>query len=140
MAVWQATNILTGAIELPKYIQIGVFDQMWSVALTTALANGDTILGPTLEAGLFLSSVKIAVADLDSGGGILFEVGYAGSPAAFITPTTIGQTGGIVSLNVPSGLGFTSAVNTQIVVTITHAATVPVAGTMVIELSATASP
>ena len=43
MATWQATNVNTGAVELPKYNAEGVFEEVSVAALTTAFANGDTM-------------------------------------------------------------------------------------------------
>lgn len=143
MAVFQAVNVLSNAPELPKYIESGDATEIWRIALPNTLANGDTILGPTMPYQAFLSNVTIDVTDLDAGSGITFTVGYAGFPAAFISTSTIAQTGGIVSANVPGTLGFNqfaAAVNTQIVVTITHVASSPLAGTMSISIDYTANP
>lgn len=144
MAIWQANNIQTGTPEGPKYIQATDLSEVWRVSLPTSLANGDTIIGPTLPFNCYLLSVRADVTSLDSGAGITFTVGYAGFPAAFISTSTAGQgAGGIAALNVPGTIGFNQAVagvNTQIIVTFTHAATVPVAGTVTIALSYTASP
>lgn len=143
MAVWQAVNVLSNAPELPKYIESGDATEIWKVSLTTALANGDAILGPSMPYQGFMSNVTVDVADLDAGSGITFTVGYAGFPAAFISTSTIAQTGGLVSANVPGTLGFNqfaAGINTQIVVTITHVASIPVAGQMFISIDYTANP
>ena len=140
MALWQATNVLTGAVEGPKYTEIGGISEIWKVSLTTALANGDTILGPTMPAGCFLENVSIDVGQLDSGTGISFTAGYTGHLAAFISASTIARTGGIQGANVAGTTGFTSTSNVQLLVTITAAATTPVAGTMVLKFSYTANP
>src|SRR5271165_4558910 len=133
MANWQATNVLTGAVEGPKYTEIGTIDEIWSVALTTALASGDTIFGPTMPAGCYLTNVTVDTGSLDSSTGITFEAGYTGHLAAFIAGSTVGQGGGIQGANVPGTVGFTATTNTQILVTTTHVATTPVAATMVIK-------
>jgi hypothetical protein len=140
MANWQAVNINTGAVEGKKYFQIGTITEMWKATLTTALANGDTILGPTLPAGLWLSNIKVAATSLDSSTGLTFEIGYTGALGAFATGSTVGQGGGIQSATLPATAGFTAATDTQILITITHAATTPVAGTMVIEVTYLANP
>lgn len=140
MATWQANNILTGAPEGPKYTEIGTIDEIWSVVLTTALANGDTILGPTMPAGCYLTNVVIDTGTLDSSTGITLEAGYTSHLAAFIAASTIGQGGGIQGANVAGTVGFTSTTNTQLLVTITHVATTPVQGTMVMKMSYTANP
>lgn len=140
MANWQATNILTGAVEGPKYTEIGTIDEIWSVTLTTSLANADTILGPTIPAGTYLTSVTVDTKSLDSSTGITFECGYTGALGAFILGSTVGQGGGIQGANVAGTVGFTATTNTQLLVTITHAATTAVQGVMVIKASYTANP
>ena len=149
MALWQANNFLSGTPELPKYIPTAVCETLWYVALTTALANGDTIVGQALSPGCWLSSVKIACDQLDTGAGLTFTAGYAGNLAAFITTSTVGQTGGIASLNVPAALGLNSGTGQggtgtnapiPLLVTITRAASIPKAGIMRLEMTFTASP
>lgn len=141
MANWQALNVLTNAVEGPKYIEVGVVVEIWKAALTTALANGDTILGPVIPAGVFVDGITVDVDQLDTGGGITFEVGYVGALAAFIASgNTTAQAGGIVGANVAGTVGLTFAVNTQVVATITHVATTPKAGNFRIKASYTASP
>jgi hypothetical protein len=141
MATWQAVNVLTGAVEGPKYTEIGAIEEIWVATLTTALANGDTVLGPTMPAGCFLTGITVDTDALDSGAGITFEAGYTGHLAAFIaTGNTTAQTGGIQSANVAGVNGLTSTSNIQALVTITHVATTPVAGKMRIKLSYTANP
>ena len=140
MATWTATNVLSGTTEGPKYNQIGSIDEVWSVSLTTALANGDTIVGPTMPAGCYLTNVTVDTGSLDSSTGITFEVGYTGHLAAFIAASAVGQGGGVQGANVAGTVGFTSTTNTQFLATITHAATTAVAGKFVIKVSYTASP
>jgi hypothetical protein len=110
---------------------------IFSVALTTALANGDTIYGPVLPAGYYLTNVKIDTPSLDSSTGLVLEAGYTGALGAFIVGSIVGQGGGIQSANVPGTTGFNAATATQILVTVTHAATTPVAGTLRIMMSYT---
>ena len=140
MANWLATNILTGAVEGPKYTEIGAIEEIWKVALPTSLASGDTIYGPTMPAGCYLTAVTIDTGSLDSSTGIVMEAGYTGHLAAFIAASAIGQGGGIQNANVAGTVGFNSTTNTQLLVTTTHVATTPVAGTMVLKLSYTANP
>jgi hypothetical protein len=131
MANWFATSIVTGSSNRPqKTLARNDASVIFSVALTTALANGDTIYGPTMPAGYYLTDVRVDTNSLDSSNGLTFEAGYAGALGAFIVGATVGQGGGIAVANVPGTLGFTAATPTQLLVTITHAATTPVAGTM----------
>jgi len=147
MATWQAVNVQTGTTEVPKKNATNVTTEVWKVTLTTALANADTIVGPTLPMGCYLSNVRVDTGTLDSSTGLTFEAGYTGALGAFITGSTVGQGGGIQAANVAGTIGFkyapgSPAVDTDlpILVTITHVATTPVQGTMVIEVAYTASP
>jgi hypothetical protein len=147
MATWQGVNINTGTVELPKYNAEGVFEEIYIAAVGTTLASGDVILGPIVQAGLFVTNVKAAVDKLDSAssGAFTFEVGYINSgtttAAAFIaTGNTTGQAGGIASANVPASYGQTFTNNVTIVATITNAAGTAVAGNFRLGVSSTASP
>jgi hypothetical protein len=141
MATWQAVNVMTGTPEGQKWVEVGNTIAIWKVALTTALANGDTILGPTLPANTYLQTVIVDTDQLDTGGTIAFSCGYAGATAAFIAAgNTTAQTGGLIAANVAGTTGFSATTNTQIIVTITRGATTPKAGTMRISISSTANP
>lgn len=141
MAIWQATNVLTGAVEGPKYIETGVVTEIWSVLLTTALASGDTINGPVIPAGCYLDSFTVDTDSLDSSTGVTFEAGYASHLAAFIkTGNATAQGGGIQGANAAGTVGFASTSNVTTLVTITHVATTAVQGTMRIKVTYTASP
>ena len=140
MATWQSYNIQTGAVESPKLWEIGLTSEIWVATLTTALANGDTILGPPIPANTYLEALTIDCDDLDGGAALTFNVGYAGNTAAFIVASTVGQTGGFASLNVPGTTGLTFSQTTVVLVTITHAASPAVAGKMRIKVTYTASP
>lgn len=141
MATYQLTSVLSGTIELPKYIQIGVCTEIWALSLTTPLLLGDSLLGPTIPAGVYLDNVRVDTAQLDSGNLIAFEVGYVGSLAAFIgSGNTTARLGGLVGANVAGTVGATFATNTQVVLTITTAPSVFVPGRLAISCSYTASP
>ena len=141
MATIYATNVLTGTTELPKYNATGSITEIWVASLTTALASGDTIVGPTMPAGCYLENVVTDWDDIDSGSGATFECGYTSHLAAFIaTGTTTPASGGIQAANVAGTVGFTSTTDTQVLVTMTGTAGTPVAGKVRIKLSYTASP
>lgn len=140
MGAVQAVNILTGTTEGVKYNATGVTSEIWTAALTTALAITDTISGPTLPAGCYITDVIVDATDMDSATSLLFTVGYTGATAAFISSSSIGQTGGIVHANVAGTIGFSATTNTTVLVTITATAGTPVAGTLRIALNYTASP
>lgn len=149
MATWQATNVLTGAVEGPKYIETGAIEEIWQVTLPTTLALADVILGPSMPAGVFFSACTVAPDQLDTAGGITFSAGYtaaaatgiAAAPAAWIaTGNTIAQTSGVQGANVAAAIGSTFTGLVQMTVTITRAASTPKAGVMRLKLSYTASP
>lgn len=147
MATWQAVNINTGEVELPKYNAEGVFGEVYIASLTTAFANGDTILGPVIQAGLFVSNVKVATDKLDSAssGLVAFEVGYVNSgtvvPAAFLTAgQTAAQAGGIVSMNVPAAYGQKFTVDTTVQAVFTAGPGTAAAGNFRLGVDLTASP
>lgn len=147
MAVWTGLNINTGEVEFPKYNAEGVFTEIYIAALGTSLANGDTITGPIIQAGLFVDNVKVAVDKLDSAssGLVAFEVGWINNgtltAAGFIsTGNTAAQAGGITSMNVAAAYGTVFTNNVTLAAIITAAAGTAVAGNMRIGTSLTASP
>lgn len=147
MATWQGYNVNTGEVELPKYNTEGVFSEIYIAALTTAMANGDTIIGPVIQAGLFVMDVVAAPDDIDSGATATaaFEVGYISTgtftPAAFIANgNTVAQTGGVAHLDVASGYGATFANNVTVAASITAGADTIVAGNFRLGVALTASP
>lgn len=147
MATWQTLNINTGEVELPKYNVEGSFQEVNVVSLTTALANGDTIIGPVMQAGLFVTDVKVVSDALDSASSklIQFEAGYINSgtftAGGFIaTGNTIAGAGGFASMNVPAAYGLTFTNDITMAVSITAGAGTAVAGKMRLGMSMTASP
>ena len=141
MANWQMNNILTGTPEKPKYNAVGTTLELWTVAVTTALAANDILLGPTIPAGTYLTAVTVAPDDLDSATSITFKAGYTGTTAAFIASGNTGmQSGTVATMNVPSGFGYTATTDTQVIITIVAAAGTPVAGTIRLMIAYVASP
>jgi hypothetical protein len=140
MATIQAVNILTGTTEGVKYNATGITNELWTAALTTGYASGDVISGPTIPAGMYVTDVAVSVTDIDSATSALFTVGYSGAAAAFISSSSVGQTGGIARANVAGAIGFTATTNTTVLVTSTATAGTPVAGTINISVNYTASP
>jgi hypothetical protein len=123
MANLQMVNVQTGTPEKPKYNVTGTTVELWSVAVTTALAINDILLGPTIPAGAYVTGVTVAPDDLDTGTTITFRVGYTGQTAAFIATGNTGmQSGTVATMNVPSGFGYTAATDTQVIITIVAAA------------------
>jgi hypothetical protein len=141
MANWQMNSILTGTPEKPKYNAVGTTLELWTVAVTTALATSDIILGPTIPAGTYLTAVTVAPDDLDSATSITFKVGYTGTTAAFIATGNTGmQSGTVATMNVPAGFGYTATTDTQVIITIVAGAGTAVAGTIRLMIAYVASP
>ncbi|MDE2471248.1 MAG: hypothetical protein KGL35_21570 [Bradyrhizobium sp.] len=143
MATWQGLNALSGQTELPKYNPTGAQVAIYTVALTTALANGDTIEGPVIPAGSYLQDIIVDTDQLDSNASatIAFESGYTGHLAAFIASgNTTARAGGIAHANVAGVVGATFPSDTQVLVTLTAGAATAKAGTMRICAVYTASP
>lgn len=143
MATFIATDVLTGAVEVTKYVEIANVTEIYTIALPTTIVSGDTIKGPTIPAGNYLVDVIVDVDDLDSNGSptIAFEAGYTSHLGAFIaTGNTTAQAGGVQHANVAGTVGFTATTDTQILVTLTASPATGQAGTMRIAAVYTASP
>jgi hypothetical protein len=139
MGTVQAVNILTGTPERVKYVEVGTTVEIWRAALTTALASGDIINGPSLPAGNYLLNLAVDWDPMGAGG--TFEAGRVGALGAFIaTGNTTPALGGIVSANVAGAIGFNATTDTVIVLTMTGTPSPASAGTVRIALSYTASP
>lgn len=130
-----AVNILTGTPEVAKYIETGTPVEIWRMAVTTALASGDTIAGPILPANCYLVDCTVDCGAI--GTGATFTVGYQGAPAAFISA---GAVNAVSHANVSGALGYTATTPTQILLTMTGTAGTPAAGTIRIAVEYTASP
>lgn len=144
MATWQATNILSGTTELPKY---GLYNvtELWVASLTTALASADVINGPTIPASAYVTDVVIDTDQLDTGTTVAFEVGYVQSgtttAAAFIASgNTTARAGGIAYANVPATIGFSPTANSIMQMKMTAAAATAKAGSVRMKLVYTYNP
>lgn len=135
MGAVQAVNIQTGAREGAKYVQIGTPVEIWTAAVTTALASGDTISGPILPANNYLVDLTVDCGAI--GTGATYTVGYTGQPAAFLSAGAVNTVG---HANVSGALGFTATTPTTILLTMTGTAGTPAAGTIRIAIEYTASP
>jgi len=130
-----ARNLYSGTAEGPKYVEVGTPVEIWRMAVTTALASGDTIAGPIIPAGTYLVDVTVDCGAI--GTGATYTAGYQGSAAAFISA---GAQNAISHANVSGAVGFTAATNTQVLVTMTGTAGTPAAGNITIAVEYTASP
>lgn len=147
MATYQGVNINTGATELPKFNAEGVFQEIYITAVPATLASADIILGPVVQAGLFVTNVKAASDAIDSAVSKLvqFNVGfinngtYTGS--AFIAAgNTIAGAGGIQGANVAASYGTVFTNNITVAASITASAGTAVAGNFRLGVELTASP
>lgn len=139
MANINATNVVTGAVENPKYIQAGVITEIYSAAVTTSLAQNDTVTGPKIPANCTLLNVILDSDDLDSGTSIKWDVGISGTAAKFISASTVSQAGGIATANVAGTVGYTPTSDTAVIAKVNTAAGTAVAGTIRIAIVYTAS-
>ena len=139
MANINATNVVTGAVENPKYIQAGVITEIYSAAVTTSLALNDTVTGPKIPANCTLLNVILDSDDLDSGTSIKWDVGISGTAAKFISASTVSQAGGIATANVAGTVGYTPTSDTAVIAKVNTAAGTAVAGTIRIAIVYTAS-
>lgn len=144
---WQGVNVNTGAVELPKFNATGVTEEIYIAAVGTTMGANDVILGPVIEAGLFVVNVKAAPDALDSAvsGALTFEVGYINNgtttAAGFISSgQTVAQAGGIVTMNVPAAYGISFTNNVTVAAKIQNAAGTAMAGNFRLGCSVTASP
>lgn len=136
------TDVLSGAVEVPKYIQAGNMSEIYTAAVTTSLASGDLLLGPKIPAGCYLVDVVLDATDLDSAGtpAVTATVGISGTLAKFISTVTLGTAGNVTHMNVGGNLGYSPTTDTQVQVSITGTAGTAVAGTINLGVIYTASP
>lgn len=141
MANINATNVVTGAVENPKYIQSGVVTEIYSAAVTTSLALADTVTGPKIPANCTLLNVILDSDDLDTNGSptIKWDVGISGTAAKFISASTVSQAGGIATANVAGTVGYTPTSDTAVIAKVNTAAATAAAGTIRIAIVYTAS-
>ena len=88
------------------------------------LANGDTIVGPTVPAGTTVTSVLVDTDKLDGGGSpaIVFKVGDATTANRYINASTVGQAGGYQVPNINGGTGYVPATDTPVILTVSTTA------------------
>lgn len=136
------TDILSGAVEKVKYVEIANVTEIYTAAVTTSLASGDLLLGPYIPAGCYLVDVILDATDLDSAvsPAVTATVGISGTLGKFISTQTLGTTGNVFHMNVGGNLGYAPTTDTQVQIAITNTAGTAVAGTINLGLVYTASP
>lgn len=143
MATFTGTSVKTSAsTEEPQWLHTGLSAVIMSAAVTDALTTNDVITGPYIPAGAYLVDVIVDTTDLDTDVSptVEFTVGISGTAAKFISASSKATTGGIARMNVASALGYTPASDTQVILTVTAAATAAAAGTIKIGVIYTNSP
>jgi hypothetical protein len=74
--------------------------------ISAALVINDVIEMVKVPAGAVINNVILATDDLDSGTDLVLDVGDGTTRDRFIDGTTIGQTGGVATLNEVDGLNY----------------------------------
>ena len=135
------TDVLSGAVEKVKYIETGTATEIYSAAVSTSLASGDLLVGPSIPAGCYLLDVKIDNTTIDSAGSpaITATAGISGTLAKFISTVTLGVTSPR-GINVGGNVGYSPTVDTPVLIAITNTAGTAVAGTITCSVAYTASP
>ena len=118
--------------------------EMAAASNIISMLTGDLALNVVTPTGIFLPrgavvhDVIMHCTDMDSGTALVFDVGTAANPDAFIDGTTIGQTGGTIRAGNVAGASLTMAaadagpltVETEVIITAATAAGTAVAGTI----------
>lgn len=135
------TDVLSGAVEKVKYVEVGNVTEIYSAAVTTALASGDLLVGPSIPAGCYLVDIVVAQTAIDIAATptLTATVGISGTLAKFISTTTIGAAT-VQHMNVGGNLGYSPTVDTPVEIAITQTAGTAAAGTITMGVIYTASP
>lgn len=140
MGTVAATNIKTSGTQNVQWQEKGVFAQITTAAVTTALASTDVITCASIPAGAYLVDIIVDLSDIDGASSFSMTCGISGTAAKFIATNTAGRTGGIARMDVASALGYSPTSDTPVLITITATAGTPVAGTIKTCVLCTASP
>lgn len=112
MTTYNGVNALSGAsTDEPKLDPSGkANDELWTFALTAALAGGDLINMQKIPAGCYLSELKLDTPQLDTGGtpAIAFDVCLVGATGTIFlknVATAQGATGGVADLGSSTAQG-----------------------------------
>lgn len=147
MATWQAVNINSGTIEGPKYTTPADTTELWIATVSSTVASGDVVPGPTIPAGVWLTDLVVDSDQLDSNGAptLACEVGYVmsgtTSAAAFIASgnTTV-RAGGVMIPNVGATYGFSPTANAVVQLQFTANAATGKTGKVRFKLTYNANP
>lgn len=141
MATLKSNKITANAParDLPS----GVLAVVGTYVLSAALALNDVIQMVKVPQGATILNVILAATDLDTGGSpaIALTVGDGSDADRFITSSTVGQAGGIASLNAAAGAGYKYTATDTIDVTVaTGPATGATSGTVTLTVLYTMDP
>ncbi len=121
-------------------------NSLHAVRATFAMTTADLALNVVhpafdLPAGFILLGGAIWATDMDTNGTPLlaFNVGTAGTPAAFFAASTVGQTGAASEVLAATAYGFTTTAKTRVQVVTSAAAATAAAGTLNVVLWGTVS-
>lgn len=105
------TTSKVGAGVAPRANVTGAVTVTATHTLSAALALGDVIQMVKVPGGATILGVTLSCTDLDTGGSpaIVLGVGDGASTARFIASSTVGQAGGVATLNAHGGHGYTYA-------------------------------
>jgi hypothetical protein len=108
--------------------------------LAAALDTNDLIPMVKVPAGATVIDVILDVPDLDSGTDVLMSVGYTGALTAFISSSTVAQTGGIARTSVAGGTAILFSAEDNVQLTVTLGPTTETTGTISLTVLYTMDP
>lgn len=122
MASTFTTSKVAAGVQ-PRVIESGVISVTGSYALAAALVVNDVIQMVKVPAGATIVNTILSVPDLDSNGSpaIVLAVGDGSDDDRFVTGSTVGQAGGTVMSNTPTGTGYAYAAEDTVDVKVTTA-------------------
>jgi hypothetical protein len=108
--------------------------------LTAALETNDLIPMVKVPAGATVINVVLDVPDLDSGTDVLLSVGYTGALTAFISSSTVAQTGGVARTDQAGGSAVLFSAEDNVQLTVTTGPTTETSGTISLTVFYTMDP
>lgn len=122
MATYQSSLISTSA---PARANVAETMVAGTVSISSAAASNDILQMFVLPANATLIDLKISLTDIDTNGSptATVIVGDSGDTDRYISSSTIGQAGGMASLNTLAGLNYTPTSNTTVYATLGSVAT-----------------
>ena len=97
MATYYPTNEQNGATQ-QNIGGVSIAGCVWEIGSAT-LGTADVLAGPTLPAGSVVLGGALTASDCDTGATLTLDVGDSADDNRFLSASTIGQAGGMASLN-----------------------------------------